>query len=295
MSTGFLAMNSISYSQRVFARYPPSPRRISADPSQNWRHSFFAKYYIYHIESKEAIPLISDDPDAEIDYAVWSPTQAKLAYVYRHNVYIRDMRGVVHQVTFDGGTDVFNGVPDWVFEEEVFSDRAGLWWSPDSSQIAYLRINESQVPVYSIPYYISNSYDPLSYPSFKDLKYPKAGFPNPVIDVYIYQIGDVAFKVMYPDPLENREDDGDEGFDFLERREGDETDGWGDKKLITNVLWMGADAVMLSETNRVSDHFRAILVDVPAKSAQIVRDEKVTEGWFEIVPSLSMLLQEFLD
>ena len=226
--------------------------------------------------------MIPDSPNAEIDYAVWSPTGAKIAYVYKHDIYVRDMAGgEIHRATFDGGTDVFNGVPDWVFEEEVFADRAGLWWSPDSSHIAYLRINESEVPVYSIPYYISNTYEPLSYPTFKDLKYPKAGYPNPIIDVWIYEIGDIAFQVIYPEPHERRED---EWPSSLETRAGNETDGWGDKKLIMNVLWMGDTSVMLSETNRVSDHFRAVLVDVPNKSAQIVRDEKVEDGWFEIVP-----------
>jgi dipeptidyl aminopeptidase len=184
-------------------------------------------------------------------------------------------------VTFDGGTDVFNGIPDWVFEEEVFASQVGIWWSPDSRQIAYLRINESEVPVYSIPYYISDTREPLSYPQFEDLKYPKAGYPNPVIDVWVYEIGDIAFKVEYEEPLETREED--DWFGGLFERDGDELDGWGDKKLITNVLWMGNDMVMLSETNRVSDHFRTVLVDVPRKSAQIVRDEKIDSGWFEIV------------
>lgn len=200
--------------------------------------------------------------------------------MYKHDVYIRDLADVDHRVTFDGGTDVFNGIPDWVFEEEVFASRVGIWWSPNSQQIAYLRINESEVPVYSIPYYVSDTREPLSYPRFKDLKYPKAGYPNPVIDVWVYEIGDIAFKVEYEEPLKTREDD---WFGGLFARDGDELDGWGDKKLITNVLWMGDDMVMLSETNRVSDHFRAVLVDVPRKSAQIARDEKIDSGWFEIV------------
>jgi hypothetical protein len=71
---------------------------------------------------------------------------------------------------------------------------------------------------------------------------------------------------------------------FVERDgEGQETDGWGEKKLVTNVEWMGDSLVMVSETNRVSDHFRGVLVDVAAQTATIVRDEKIDEGWFEIV------------
>ena len=69
----------------------------------------------------------------------------------------------------------------------------------------------------------------------------------------------------------------------MDRDEGDETDGWGDKRLITNVEWMGDGMAMVSETNRVSDHFRGILVDVHQKTGQIVRDEKIDDGWLEIV------------
>jgi len=65
--------------------------------------------------------------------------------------------------------------------------------------------------------------------------------------------------------------------------EGQETDGWGDKKLITDVVWMGDHAVFVSETNRVSDHYRGVLVDVQTQSATVVRDEKISDGWFEIV------------
>ena len=52
-----------------------------------------------------------------IDYAIWSPTQAKIAYVLNHDVYIHDMHtSTMERVTYDGGKEVFNGVADWVFE-----------------------------------------------------------------------------------------------------------------------------------------------------------------------------------
>jgi dipeptidyl aminopeptidase B len=117
----------------------------------------------------------------------------------------------------------------------------------------------------------------MQYPKIKDIKYPKAGYPNPVIDVYVYTPGSAPWKVTYPEPNVKR------GLWDLDEREGDETDGWGDKKLITSVRWMGTDMLMVSETNRVSDHYRGVLVDVNAQTAQVVRDEKIETGWFEIV------------
>jgi dipeptidyl aminopeptidase len=117
------------------------------------------------------------------------------------------------------------------------------------------------------------------------LKYPKPGYPNPVVDVYIHPLGGVPWKVTYPEPLAKRDflDD----FLGLEERQtaGDETDGWGDKKLVTNVQWMGDDMVLVSQTNRVSDHYRGILVDVDQQTGQVVRDETIEDGWLEIVRS----------
>ena len=100
-------------------------------------------------------------------------------------------------------------------------------------------------------------------------------------DVYIHRLGGESWKVEYAEPPEKR--DLSDLFGFAERSEGDETDGWGEKKLITNVEWMGDAMVMVSETNRVSDHFRGVLVDVLAKTGTVVRDEKIDEGGFEIV------------
>lgn len=104
-----------------------------------------------------------------------------------------------------------------------------------------------------------------------------------MIDVYIYTpgAGTPAWKVEYSEPLVRR--DLSDLYSLFEREEGDETDGWGDKKLITNVAWMGDSMVMVSETNRVSDHCRGVLVDVYSQISTIVRDEKVNDGWFEIV------------
>jgi len=101
-----------------------------------------------------------------------------------------------------------------------------------------------------------------------------------VVDVFIHPLGGSPWKVPSPEPQKRSLGD---FFDFMERSEGDETDGWGDKKLITNVAWMGEKMVMISETNRVSDHFRGLLVDVDRQAGQIVRDEKIEDGWFEIV------------
>ena len=40
---------------------------------------------------------------------------------------------------------VFNGIADWVYEEEVISDTRALWFSPDSNRITWIEFNDTAV------------------------------------------------------------------------------------------------------------------------------------------------------
>lgn len=87
-----------------------------------------------------------------------------------NEIYVTDLENVT-RITFDGSATIFNGKPDWVYEEEVFAKDYALWWSPDSTHIAYLRFNETNVPEFHLQYYTANTNN--SYPSEVVLKYPK--------------------------------------------------------------------------------------------------------------------------
>ena len=43
---------------------------------------------------------------------------------------------------------IYNGIPDWVFEEEVFEDNRALWWSPDATKLVWGSFNDSEVKTY---------------------------------------------------------------------------------------------------------------------------------------------------
>ena len=51
---------------------------------------------------------------------------------------------------------IYNGIPDWVFEEEVFEDNKALWWSPDATKLVWGSFDDSQVDVYLLQKYNSN-------------------------------------------------------------------------------------------------------------------------------------------
>jgi len=94
------------------------------------------------------------------------------------------------RVTTGGNSSVFHGVPDWVYEEEVFSSDYTLWWSPDSAKLAFLRFDETNVEEFSYPVY-NPSTDPnkvVPYPEHVTMKYPKPGYRNPLVSVHVFDL-----------------------------------------------------------------------------------------------------------
>src|SRR5215467_715978 len=87
-------------------------------------------------------------------------------------------------VTTDGSekTRVKYATASWVYGEELRQTTA-MWWSPDSSKVAYYRFDESNVPDYYLQMHQVDVQDQLDREA-----YPKAGAPNPVVDLFIYDV-----------------------------------------------------------------------------------------------------------
>ncbi|XP_070787039.1 dipeptidyl peptidase 4-like [Enoplosus armatus] len=148
--------------------------------SKLWRHSFTASYSLYdHKLGTFVAP--SNIPD-EVQYFAWAPEGNKLAYVWENDVYIKTSPGSPpHQVTFSGNENhILNGVPDWVYEEEMFSSNQGLWWSPGGKYVAYAEFNDTEVHTIEYSWYGENQY-----PGTVSIPYPKPGTPNPVVKLFV--------------------------------------------------------------------------------------------------------------
>lgn len=169
-----------------------------ANSNAIYRHSFSADYYMADVVSGQTVKL-SDAGGEEI--ATMSPDGTRIAFVKDNNVYIKQL--VYHdneqglhdngtkQVTIDGKKNcVINGVPDWVYQEE-FGILNSLCWSPDGKILAFIRWDESEVPMYSMTMYEGDC-SPVSdyslYPGSFDYKYPCAGEKNSIVTVWCYNI-----------------------------------------------------------------------------------------------------------
>ncbi len=162
-----------------------------------YRRSFKADYYIVDIKRKEIIPL---SKGSKQQAAIFSPGGDLIAFVKDNDVYIYKVRfNTETRVTEDGEYNkIINGIPDWVYEEE-FSFNNAMAWSPNSTELAFIKFDESEVKQFSFPLYKGSNptYDDYElYPGEYKYKYPKAGQDNAKVSVNVYNVKNRTTKIM---------------------------------------------------------------------------------------------------
>ncbi|XP_018557910.1 dipeptidyl peptidase 4 [Lates calcarifer] len=138
--------------------------------TKKWRHSFTASYSIYDREKSTFVTPVN--LPTVVQYFAWAPTGHKYAYVSDFNIYVKnDVTAEAVQVTHNGKkNEILNGIPDWVYEEEVFASNGALWWSSTGKYLAYLELNDTEVHKVEFSWYGSDQY-----PQTMAVPYPKAG------------------------------------------------------------------------------------------------------------------------
>ena len=131
--------------------------------------------YLYDFTSNAATNLTSVAGSEE--EVTFSPNGRLVAFVRGNNLHVVDL-GTQREValTTDGSPDLLNGKLDWLYQEEIYGRGRfrGYWWSPDSTRIAFLQLDERPVPKYTVV-------DDIPYrPNVEVTEYPKAGDPNPL-------------------------------------------------------------------------------------------------------------------
>ncbi|KAF9426556.1 hypothetical protein BGZ94_006359 [Podila epigama] len=244
---------------------------LGSDRRKQWRHSFNATYFIYNMETSQLTTLLEDAGEPSVEYVIWSPVGHSLAYVKENNVYIYKDLAHRRQVTFDGAVTVFNGITDWVYEEEVYGSPAALWWSPDGTSIAFLHFDETKVPEFHYSLYMDGKLEAPAYPRDIMMKYPKAGFPNPIVELHLYNVeSEVALSALHP----LNAVDLTHVFDAEDR-------------IIAEVKWAteASDALLVKVQNRVQNHEKLVLVNPVSLTGKVVREwnaGKEDGGWIDM-------------
>jgi dipeptidyl-peptidase-4 len=181
----------------------------------------------------------------------FSPDGAHVAYVRKHNLYVRPVSGKDEkQLTKDTGDDLFNGDIDWVYTEEL-GVRSNYFWSPDSKEIVFLHMDESKVPIYPITDWLP------THPSVDNEKYPKVGDPNPVVKLGV--IDTDKDKVRWISLAMDKDEES-----YIPRF------GW----VKEGVMW----AALL---NRTQDKMELFFIDAKTGKSRLMFTETTPEAWID--------------
>eukprot|EP00096_Caligus_rogercresseyi_P014387 TRINITY_DN689_c1_g1_i3.p1 TRINITY_DN689_c1_g1~~TRINITY_DN689_c1_g1_i3.p1 ORF type:complete len:850 (-),score=196.30 TRINITY_DN689_c1_g1_i3:804-3353(-) len=161
-----------------------------------YRASSFAEYRILDLQKRsieELKPNGSKDEHYFVRLVSWAPKGNALVYVdMDNNIHYRASALAQDRLITNSGVDgkIFNGIPDWVFEEEIFESNSALWWSPDGTKLVWGTFNDTKVEAMILQAYgkLSPNPSPLyfPYPKFEEpLRYPKVGTRNPSVSLWL--------------------------------------------------------------------------------------------------------------
>nr|XP_018915973.1 PREDICTED: dipeptidyl aminopeptidase-like protein 6 isoform X1 [Bemisia tabaci]XP_018915974.1 PREDICTED: dipeptidyl aminopeptidase-like protein 6 isoform X1 [Bemisia tabaci]XP_018915975.1 PREDICTED: dipeptidyl aminopeptidase-like protein 6 isoform X1 [Bemisia tabaci] len=191
---------------------------LVSDAKQVYTNTRTAKYHVYEIATQSRTgltPAISSTEDSDavrLELVQWSPRGNALVFVYKHDIYYaprarRSPPGApLLRLTSNGSPTIRNGIPDWMYQEEIFKSGSGVWFSPDGRYLAYASFNDSLVGELKYPIYGMRT----QYPHIEILRYPKAGTINPTATVWLVDLSSrdsahVRFKkptILENDPQE---------------------------------------------------------------------------------------------
>ncbi|XP_058118923.1 venom dipeptidyl peptidase 4 isoform X2 [Anopheles coustani] len=167
--------------------------------SKIFRHSYLAVYDIVDLGTRHIHPVNVGGERRALNLVEWGPVGHSFIFVHQNNLYYRESPTATEvQITTDGSASVYNGIPDWVYEEEVFSTNIATWFSPDGQRIAFIRFNDTQTPLMKIPIYGPPGNPDYQYPHELSLHYPKVGTKNPEVHLFQYDLREQKMQEVLP-------------------------------------------------------------------------------------------------
>ncbi|XP_040163221.1 inactive dipeptidyl peptidase 10 isoform X2 [Anopheles arabiensis] len=218
-----LNMNNLServlMSNTTMKTLAPVKFSISADRrylllAQNvqklFRHSFLAQYTVYDITTSETIPLTINSQMDEWPYllhAEFTPKGQSIVLVYEYDIYYRPSARALQAYRLTKNAIpgiVYNGVPDWLYEEEILHTNKAIWLSTDGHLMLYTTFNDTLVQEQQFAWYGTATGDINLYPQIRSLRYPKPGTSNPTVTLNVADLTDpksIRMNKLTPPPI----------------------------------------------------------------------------------------------
>ncbi|MES2522882.1 MAG: DPP IV N-terminal domain-containing protein [Gemmatimonadota bacterium] len=197
-----------------------------------------------------------------------SPDSTRKAFYRDRNLFVSDTSGRNEMaITSDGSETkrIKYGTASWVYGEELNQNTA-MWWNPAGTAIAYYRFDESPVPDYYL------GMDQTKVQATLDTEaYPKAGAPNPIVDLFVY---DLATKQSMK----------------IDVRDGKAFDNDVVGHYVYNVRWSpDGKAITFNRTNRRQNVMEFTACAPATGKCRVVVREEWKPSWTENIPEMRYL------
>ena len=237
-----------------------------------FEYSFEGKSYRFSVADRRSTSIEAPSADASNgrrrqgpgrgrqNAVVKSPDGKRTAESRDRNVVVVD-GGTTIPITSDGGeaNRIKYGVASWVYGEEL-EVKDAMWWSPDSSKLAFYRFDEREVRDYYLAEGQGTVQDTLDVEA-----YPKAGAANPKVELRVWN----GAKTTTIDA------------------------GFGDASLaeyLYDVRWSPDGLELLfNRTNRKQNVMQFVAADPTTGKCRVVAEERQSQSWAENHPTVQFL------
>lgn len=264
---------------------------IRSDLTPQWRHLAFSLYWMWNPTYGEIRPIQPFGQDTALEklhFAHFDPSGKLVVFGHDHDLYIYDTASHGNtRVTANGSPEIFNGKPDWIYEEEVYPHNRMVWWSPDLKLLVFASIDDSKVADYKLDFYLKEdvamSYEDEpadqidgvnQYPLRTSIKYPKPGTNNPIVTLAVYHLesGDISTVDI---------SDSDIGQDFI----------------LYDVVWIDNDHLLLKLADRTSTILERKIFVASKNEVQLQAKSNTTDfnGWVEKSLPIAVVDGKYLD
>ncbi|KAG5863432.1 Inactive dipeptidyl peptidase 10, partial [Gonioctena quinquepunctata] len=151
---------------------------------------------------KPLSPKELDENAPYLQYAEWSPDGTAVVFIYENDIFYKPKveKDLVCRITKTGQPEViFNGVPDWLYENFVLETSHTLWFSSDGLYLLYVTFNDTNVGEYKYSWYERQGVSQLLYPKIKSFRYPMVETQNPEVSVWMVNL--TMPKYLFPNEL----------------------------------------------------------------------------------------------
>ncbi|XP_053998740.1 dipeptidyl aminopeptidase-like protein 6 isoform X1 [Hylaeus anthracinus] len=176
-----------------------------------FRHTFTAYYTVYDVTNDHHTPLRLHASrrmqQTRLQHAAWLGNTSGLLMISENDIYVRLAPSAAEDARLtDTGVPgvIYNGVPDWLYQEEVMPRPEATWPSPDGTHLLYATFNDTKVTALEFPWFGTQpghdgaSSSPLttprrgSFPPSKSVRYPTPGSSNPEVDLLVMELSNVT-------------------------------------------------------------------------------------------------------